>query len=331
MKTSHTISDKLRHIARLNMSVLPPPIHEMPQLSEACGRSLFCKRDDLTGFAFGGNKIRKLDFLIREALDQGADSIVTFGAIQSNWCRMASVAGMVNGLEVYLVLSGKRPGRMTGNLVLDQIAGAHIEYLDTSDEDLIKEQARRRCTRLEQAGHHPYCVEVGGSTALGSMGYVMAFMEIMEYGEQSGTTFDHILVAAGSAGTQAGLVVGQMIGQWPGRVIGITVSRSAPDQERKVAALVREICNRLDMDVADADISSRVICDDAYLGGGYRMNTRGCQEAIQYFARREGIFLDEVYTGKAAAGLIDYCRTGKIDPAHRTLFVHTGGSVQLFE
>jgi len=331
MNDIQAIKEKLESVPRLRMSIIPTPIHKLEHVGTTLSCHLFCKRDDLTGFAFGGNKVRKLDYLIWDAIHQGADSIVTFGATQSNWCRMTAAAGAVNGLKVYLVLAGKEPDTLTGNLILDRLAGAQMEFVDTDDEELIRSKTRSRIDYLKQRGHHPYFMAVGGSDALGSLGYLRAFLEISEYSMQTGQNFDHIFVASGSAGTQAGLVTGQLISQWKGTIIGITVSRAAPDQEEIICTLVQETCNQLNFDVTMTQIQKHVICDDGYLGGGYRHNTPGCLEAIEWFARKEGIFLDEVYTGKAAAGLIDYCRTGKIGMNDQTLFIHTGGHVQLFE
>jgi D-cysteine desulfhydrase family pyridoxal phosphate-dependent enzyme len=315
----------LNVVDRIPLARTPTPIQPLPRLSRQLGAHIYCKRDDLTGFGFGGNKIRKLEYLLSDAVRNGIDCLVTSGSNQSNWCCMTAVAGAVLGMDVYLMLAGPVPQVDTGNIRLARIAGARISHIDTED-DAVLEAA---CTDLEGVlkarGRRPYRMIVGGSTGLGAFGYSQAITEIMEYERATGTRFSKIIHATGSAGTQAGLITGALLQQWPGDVIGMAVSRSATEQMAKVRGVLSQMLS------ARALEQARVIVDDAFVGEGYRRKTEGCVEAIEMFARLEGIYLDEVYTGKAAAGLIEYGRTGRFRGEENVLFLHTGGTAQLFE
>jgi len=331
MKKSKKLFSTFKHIPRLNFSILPTPLHNLDNLSNKWDRNLYCKRDDMTGFAFGGNKTRKLDYLIKDALNKGYDSIVTFGSNQSNWCRMTGAAGSVSGMDVHLILAGLKPEKPTANIKLDLLCGARIIHLDTEEEHLLEEAALEHVEKLKKEGYKPYYLAVGGSNAIGALGYVNAFCEILEFSEKTGICFSKIIVATGSSGTQAGLIAGQLISGWEGSVIGMSVSRKREEQEEKVLQVVMDTCQLLNIQ-CKTDIAKKfTTVDDNYLGEGYRINTIDCEKAIELFAREEGIFLDEVYTGKAAAGLIDYLNKGKISKSENVLFLHTGGNIQLFE
>ena len=331
MKNSKKILLAIHHIPRLNLSFLPTPLHKLENVSRLHDANIYCKRDDLTGFAFGGNKTRKLDFLIRDAITRGADCIVTYGSQQSNWCRITAAAGARYGLKVYLVLAGKENVIPTGNLLLDHLAGAEIHNMDSENDDVLAGECMHLVDKLKTYGKNPYYLKVGGSTTLGTMAYVAAFVEIMEYTEATGTVFDSIFVAAGSGGTQAGLVAGKMLCDWPGQIVGINVSRDEKEQKELVKTILKGVFQYLGREVGDAALDKAVINDDHYIGEGYGRKTEACTRAISLFAGKEGIFLDEVYTGKAAAGMIDYIISRKTDGNKNILFVHTGGNIQLFQ
>ncbi|HUS86455.1 MAG TPA: D-cysteine desulfhydrase family protein [Bacteroidales bacterium] len=331
MDRSVKLYSVLKSFEKLNLSLTPTPLNKLETISRQLCSNIYCKRDDLTGFAFGGNKTRKLDYLIKDAIMAGADSIVTFGSNQSNWCRMTASAGAVNGLEVYLILAGRTPEKPTANLLLDHLSGAFITHIDTEDEVVLINSAMRKAAEITKAGKKPYYIAVGGSNAIGSLGYIRAFAEILEHSEKTGIEFSKIIVASGSAGTQAGMVAGKVMSGWDGSVIGMAVSRNSNEQEENVCKIAVETLELTGVNYSISELKDAVIVDDNYLGEGYRRNTDECLEAIEMFARMEGIFLDEVYTGKAAAGLVGYARSGKIKADENILFVHTGGSVQLFE
>ena len=331
MKKSELLRAMLRDIPRLEMSLLPTPLHRLNNMSARLAADVYCKRDDLTAFAFGGNKTRKLDYLIMDALVTGHDSLITFGAVQSNWCRMTATAGRVNGMDVFLVLSGEKPGKETANLLLDRLAGADISFTESSERDEIIREVNEKILELEHRHRKPYYMPVGGSVARGSLGYTGAMAEILEFTEDKGVDFGEIILASGSAGTQAGLVAGQAISGWQGRISGMAVSRNRVEQEQKVFEIAKDTLDLIGCEYDEEKIRSLVHVDDNYLGEGYRKITPACTAAIEDFVSYEGIFLDEVYSGKAAAGLIDYAGRGELQGKGAVLFIHTGGNVQLFE
>jgi len=312
---------------RLRHALTPTPIQFLPVLSKTLGRAIYCKRDDMSGFGFGGNKIRKLEFLMHDAASKGCDTLVTCGSNQSNWCRMTAAIGAANRLEVHLVLGGGEPDRLTGNLLLDRILGAHLHHVLTNDDAQLEMAAAALAENLRSRGKQPYHMIMGGSTGLGTLGYMAAMEEIMTQESELGVRFDAIVHATGSGGTQAGLVAGQVVSRWPGRIIGVSVSRHALAQETKVWSVLDTAAAMLETDLTRAS----VIVNDRHVGGGYRKNTQEAETAIHMFAQQEGLFLDRVYTGKAAAGLIAMAKNGEFNSEEKVLFLHTGGATQLFE
>ena len=303
------------------------PIVRLNNISRSLKTNVYCKRDDTNQFGFGGNKIRKLDFLVREAVDNGHDAVVTSGSNQSNWCRMAAAACNFCGLDIYLVLDGPEPPVRTGNLRLLEFLNAEIFFNNgPSDEDTANGKARL-IDMLRDQGRNPADFIIGGSSALGALGYVEAMAEIIEYEQATHISFDAVVVAAGSGGTQAGLIAGQELSGWRGDIIGINVSRSAEDQSRRLDSILTEMEALLDTRIC----RDLIVCNDEHVGGGYGVRTRECAEALRLFAGSEGIFLDEVYTGKAAAGLVDMAMKERFTFDHNVLFIHTGGTPQLFE
>jgi D-cysteine desulfhydrase family pyridoxal phosphate-dependent enzyme len=323
----YTIQESLLPFPRLHNSLVPTPVHRLDHLSDEYGVDVYCKRDDLTGFGFGGNKTRKLDFLLPYALGQGCDTLIAIGANQSNFCRMAAAYGVASSMEVHLVLGGKQPENPTGNLRLDHLLDVACHHLDSSDWEYWALEAEKLEKDLTSQGKRVYRMPVGGSTPRGALGYVDAFSEIVADQSRLGLEFDAIIHASSSAGTQAGLVVGQAVSGWRGSIIGISVAQPQSQLEEEVLDLARSTAAQIDVSV---DPSS-IVVDDSYVGGEYAARTPGCREAVALFARRSGIFLDYVYTGKAAAALIDYLRKGRFDKRANVLFIHTGGNIELFE
>jgi len=322
-----TIEEHLKPFSRLQNSLLPTPIHRLDWLSDEYGVNVYCKRDDLTGFGFGGNKTRKLDFLLPDALDRGCDTLIAVGANQSNFCRMAASYGVACNLAVHLVLGGKEPAGPTGNLRLDHLLKVKCHHVDSSDWGDWADEAEKLDEQLTSRGRKVYRMPVGGSTPRGALGYVSALAEIIADQSLLGIEFDAIIHASSSAGTQAGLVAGKAASGWPGSIIGIDVAKTKAVLEKEVVDLARATAAEIGIAVD----SSSVIVDDGYMGEAYAVRTPGCREAVELFARRLGIFLDYVYTGKAAAALIDYLRKGRFEKDANVLFIHTGGNVELFE
>jgi len=317
----------LAHLDRENISLLPTPFYRMNTLSELLERNIYIKRDDLTGFAFGGNKTRKFDFLIADALGKGCDTIVGIGANQSNFCRILSGVGAKYGLAVHLILNGTEPKNPTGNLLLDHLFGANVHHIDTTDPAERFEKAIEIRKQLEYTGRRVYFLPPGGSTTIGTMGYIAGWGELMDDFENQQLKVDKIFHASSSAGTQAGLVAGQAITGWQGQIIGISVDVPEMELEKNVFDLAQSAGDFLNVQIP----RSIVTVDDHYIGAGYGKRTEAAAEAIELFAQKEGVLLDYVYTGKAASGLIDYCRSGRIKPDETVVFLHTGGNIQLFE
>ncbi len=324
--TIEEVDKLLSRFPRTAISVLPTPLHRLEGLSRTLAARVYCKRDDLTGFAFGGNKTRKLDFLIAEALAAGNDTLLTMGALQSNFCRMAAGAAVTRGMEVHLVLGGKQPERFTGNLLVDRMFGAHIHTIDSMDWDKWAEHAAVIGKQLGAAGKKVYNLPVGGSVPTGVLGYVAGFVEIMEDCRRTGLDFAKIYFADGSLGTHAGLLLGATLCGWRGEVVGISVAK--PADEAKAA--IEDLCRRtLKLLGVEAEIRP-IVVDDGFIGERYGAPTGEGREAIELFCRGDGLFLDEVYSGKAAAGLIQHLRDGRAARDENLLFLHTGGNIELF-
>jgi D-cysteine desulfhydrase family pyridoxal phosphate-dependent enzyme len=310
-------------IPRLHFAHLPTPIESLPRLSEALGGPhLLVKRDDQTGLAFGGNKTRKLEFLVAEAREQGGKTLITGGAIQSNHCRQTAAAAARFGFECILVLTGDKPEQASANLMLDQLFGAQIVYVaDRKDRDRILQETLDRATKEEKK---PYLVPYGGSNSTGALGYAFAMKELIDQNVGA----EWIVFASSSGGTHAGLLLGQRIFGFNGRILGISVDESEEWLKNEVSKLAsatsEKVGERIEFTPAD------VLVNTDYGDAGYGVVTEREREAIRLFARYEGILLDPVYTGRAAAGMIDLIRKGFFNKDKTVLFLHTGGQPALF-
>jgi D-cysteine desulfhydrase family pyridoxal phosphate-dependent enzyme len=311
---------------RVSLAHLPTPVEPLPHLSRFLGGpQLFIKRDDQTGLATGGNKVRKLEFLAADALGQGCDHLITTGGPQSNHCRQTAAAAARLGLGCSLVLRGDSPAEMNGNLLLDRLLGARLCWTGGRPVDEVMDEV---AGKLKANGHNPYPIPLGGSTAVGATGYVRAMEELSSQLAEKDLAVDWIVVASSSAGTQAGLTLGAQVYGFEGRILGISIDHSAAELQDQVADLAAATAAHLGLDQAVG--RSDVQVNDSYLGGGYGVMGELEREAIHLLARLEGILLDPVYTGRAMGGLIDLIRQGAFDPDQRVLFWHTGGSPALF-
>ncbi len=307
------------------MAHLPTPLERMERLSKHLnGPDLYIKRDDQTGLATGGNKTRKLEFLVADALAQGCDHLITTGAPQSNHCRQTAAAAAKVGLGCTLVLRGEKPAQDNGNLLLDKILGAHIYWTDAQHyPEMIAEVA----AELRAMGRKPYIIPLGGSNVMGATGYVLAMQELTEQLAAQHINVDFIVFASGSGGTQAGLVVGAEVYGFSGHILGISVHRPAEELKMQVAALATATATHLGLGMLP--LAERVEINDDYLGGGYAIIGETEREAIKLVAQLEGILLDPVYTGRAMGGLIDLIRWGAFTRGQSVLFWHTGGTAAL--
>jgi D-cysteine desulfhydrase family pyridoxal phosphate-dependent enzyme len=310
---------------RVRFAHLPTPIEPLLRLSKhLSGPDLYIKRDDQTGLATGGNKTRKLEFLIAEALAQGADHVITSGAPQSNHCRQTAAAAARSGLGCTLVLRGKKPDQVTGNFLLDELLGAHVYWTgDREAKDVIQEIEKQ----LKAMGHKPYIVPYGGSNVVGATGYVLAMHELMEQLSEQQLNIDFIVFASSSGGTQAGLVLGQQVYGFRGSVLGISIDQPANTLQTQVGALATATAAHLGL--GQLPLLDHVEVNDDYLGGGYAVVGELEREAVRLVAQLEGILLDPVYTARAMGGLIDLIRWGAFTRGQNVLFWHTGGTAAL--
>jgi L-cysteate sulfo-lyase len=322
----------LARFPRVKICHAPTPLEFMPRLTKLLGGpQLWIKRDDCTGLATGGNKNRKLEFLVGEALAEGADTLVSVGAVQSNHVRQTVAAAAKFGLKCVGVLEHRVATNSAdylegGNVLLDRLMGLQIEYrpADTDMQAALEEVGER----LKGEGAKPYLIPGGGSNPTGALGYAAVALELLAQANEIGLRIDRVVHATGSAGTQAGLVAGFAALNAGIPVLGICVSKPRDEQEAKVHALAEATAAKLGMKGGIA--RSAVEADSNYIGPGYGIPTEGMVEAVRMLARSEAILLDPVYSGKAMAGLIDLIRQGAFGQDENVVFVHTGGQVGLF-
>ena len=322
------------HLARYprrRYTPAPTPIEHLPRLSAALGGpDIYVKRDDLTGLTGGGNKTRKLEFLVAEALAQGADTLITVGAVQSNHCRLTLAAAVREGLRCRLVLEERVPGSYdpaaSGNNFLFDLLGAEAISVVQAGADL-NAAMKAHADDVRAAGRTPYVIPGGGSNALGALGYVACAEEMLAQTFEAGLALDAVVCASGSAGTHAGLLVGLHGSSAQVPLVGVNVRRPRAEQEGNVHALAVQAAALLGI---DAPPRESVVAHDDWVGGGYSLPTAEMVEAVRMLARLEGVLLDPVYTGKAMAGLIGLVRRGDFRRGQKVLFVHTGGSPALY-
>lgn len=307
------------------------PVEKLERLSSLLGGpAIFIKRDDQLGLTAGGNKTRKLEYLAADALRQGADTLITCGAVQSNHCRLTLAAAVREGLKCQLVLTEPVDGyhpQASGNHLLFHLLGAEKIEVIPADGDM-QPVMERLAQDLASQGRKAYLIPVGGSNEIGSLGYMACAEEIEQQAWETGTAYDYVVTATGSAGTQAGLLAGFMARQSNTRVIGVNVSRDRATQEAKVLDLLRSTAGMVGL--RGEICAEAVVCEDRYVGPGYAIPTGEMVEAVKLVAQTEGILLDPVYTGKAMAGLIGMIREGRFAKDDNVLFLHTGGSPALY-
>lgn len=326
----------LERLPRFPLAQLPTPLESLPRLSrELGGPDLFIKRDDQTGLAFGGNKTRKLEFLVGQALEQGADTLITAGGAQSNHCRQTAAAAAKAGLRCELILNGSRAAVPNGNLLLNQLLGASEHWIDRPQRPT---KLRELPELLRAQGHKPYVIGVGGSNGVGATGYVVAMIELMEQlrsrAAESGAgqqRLDHIVFGTSSGGTQAGLALGARIAGFTGQLLGLSIDKNDPEHEEyeiEVAQIANECAAYIGSDVRLTPQDIKV--GYGYKGGGYGVVGDLEREAIRLMARCEGIILDPVYAGRAFGALLDLIRRDVFKRGEAVLFWHTGGAPALF-
>lgn len=322
---------RINRIARRRYTDAPTPLEPLPRLSaELGGPNIWVKRDDLLGLTGGGNKTRKLEFLVADALRRGADTLITCGAVQSNHCRLTLAAAVREGLRCRLVLEEKIPDSFTpdagGNLLLFELLGAEELRVVPAGSDTESAMAQM-VEELAAVGRKAVALPLGGSNPLGAMGYVACARELVAQSFHLDMDIQHLICATGSCGTHAGLLVGLDSCSADVPVTGISISRSAPEQEALIRGLADGAAQLLEVSHRVPD--DRIQVMDDYVGEGYAIPTAGMVAAVKLVARTEGLLLDPVYTGKAMAGLIDLIRQGRFGSHENVVFLHSGGSPAL--
>ncbi|MBM4421750.1 MAG: pyridoxal-phosphate dependent enzyme [Chloroflexi bacterium] len=318
---------------RVRLANLPTPLERAPRLERALGlAALHIKRDDLTGLALGGNKARQMEYLLGDAVAQGASAIVTGAGVESNHLRTVSAACARLGLRACLVFRGERPPRPEGNLLLDGLLGAECRFLpgDRFYSD-FPSVAAAWCEELRAAGETPYLVDTLGwdspSLGLAALGYVDGALEIAEQAERDGVGIDRLYVCSGAA-TQAGLALAKTLLGLPWEIVGVSASPFIPDKPAVIAQVAARAARLLGLDAAPS--AAEITNLDQYIGPGYGLATPSSTEALRMAARTEGLLLDPTYTAKAMGALIDQRRRGVIAAGARVVFLHTGGAPNLF-
>ncbi len=314
---------------RFPLALLPTPLVEAPRLSRVLGGPrMFFKRDDMTGFGFGGNKVRGLEYYIADALVKDADVIVTGAGPQSNHIRATSAAARVAGLDIVAVMHDTRPAETQGNLLLDELLGVELRFTNNPDRRFVDTKIEETAEELRRSGRRPYVVPRGGASALGALGYVECVRELDAQLKAMDVQPDWLVLATGACGTQAGLIAGAKILGAAYSVLGVTVSRPVEECIQRITRFAVEAAqlagHAIEVQFED------VVVQDGFIGPGYGIPTPEGVEAIRLVARTEGIFLDPTYTGKAMAGLIAEIRPGHILREETVVFLHTGGEPALF-
>ncbi len=314
-------------LPRVALAPLPTPLHRLDRFSEAVGVEVWCKRDDIGSPTLAGNKVRKLEFLLGRALVDGADTIVTTGAAQSNSARASAAAAAACGMAAVLVLSGDRPSQATANLLLDQLVGAEIRFAGRVGWAELNAQVEAVADELRAQGRRPVTAPVGCSNPLGTVGFVAAYDELVAQLDTASVAAQAVYVASTSGGTLAGLGLGHALAGRGPQPVGIDAGLVHAQPAEALATLANQCAELLGSPVRLAP--SDVVVDMGYLGAGYGKPTTAANEAIRLLARTEGIVADPVYSGKGLAGLIDHCRAGRVQTP--VVFWHTGGWHALFD
>ena len=319
---------KLFDLPRRTYTEFATPLEPLPRLSKALGGpEIWIKRDDQLGLAGGGNKTRKLEYVMAAALDAGAKAVMTVGAVQSNHCRLTLAAAKREGLECYLVIEERVRGsyspQASGNNMLFHLLGVRRIFVSPFGADIKAAIGKARETVRRETGDDPYFIPGGASTSLGAAGYAAAMLELLGQCEEERLCFDNLVVASGSGGTHGGLLAGKALFSFPGAILGVSTRHPTAVQKTHIESLARETLVFLESNAAIP--AEWVNVADDWVGPGYSIPDERTIEAIRLFANEEGVLLDPVYTGKAAAGLIGMIRRGELAKGKRVLFWHTGG------
>lgn len=321
---TNSIQNVLKRFPNVQISMNPTPIYKLSRLSSHLGYNVYIMREDLTGFNIGGNKIRKLDFLIGDALAKKADTLITFKA--SSFSRNAAAAGKVFGFEVHVVLLGEESEQNSLSQALFEQYETILHYVPKNKEDDLKEEFDKLVADLKKQGKVVYELHPGGSDTIGSLGYINVFDQIVHHSHESGIHFNKIIHSTGSTATAVGLVLGQCISEYDTINIGMAASQKKDIQYKRIYDLTLATARMLDIQFDE----SKIVVEDRFIGSGYAIPSEEGKEAAKMFAHMEGVLLDEVYTAKAAAGLVYYAMNNMFRKEDNVLFIHSGGNSGLF-
>ncbi len=331
----------MKRIEKVNTCFLPTPLHKLENFSKELDNiEVYMKRDDLTGIGMGGNKLRKLDYIVKKALDEGCTTLLTYGGVQTNHGRLTAAAAARFGMKSIIMCYGTPPEEMSGNLVLDRILDSEVIFMDTSEirakmeemeyeeivaayKNLKKSSTDDVIAQRESIGEKVYLVPIGGHSPEGVMGYFDAVEEIRKQEQEMGVEFDHVVVGNGSGGTYAGLLLGKEYHKAPWNILASNIS---PKQEREMDELVdfcNEVSEQFEMEVKIQ--KEDVHYSNEYTGIAYNVPDEPTRQVISRLAKSEGIFVDPCYTGKSFSGLLGFIEEGLIKPGEKVLFIHTGG------
>lgn len=315
---------------RILLANLPTKIEKLERISaQLQGPSIYIKRDDQTGTEFAGNKIRKLEYCIREAIDQGCDTLITCGGIQSNHCRATAAAAAKLGLKAIVVLRGDNPDIYEGNVLLDHLLGAEVRWISNEDyRDHRMDIMNTIANEVSATGQQAYVIPEGASSGIGAFGYFSALQEIVQQEQELGISFDAIVVAVGSGGTHGGLLLAQQLLPTSHRIVGINVCDNEDYFKKAITKVMQESAHYINQPVTIPTEAIKII--DGYVGKGYAQSQPQELRCIKDLASLEGVILDPVYTGKAFYGLLEEIRKGTFKDLQNILFIHTGGLYGLF-
>lgn len=309
--------------ARIELALTPTPLLRLDRLSRRLGVEIHVKRDDLTGLLESGNKVRKLEFLVGEALQQGADTLITGGPADSNGCRAVAAVAARLGLRAILAVQGERPSAADGNLLLGRLLGAETRYYPSADPARSAAALAALAVEVRERGGRPYVIPEGGAGALGALGYVECAVELAEQIHHGAPRFDTVVVAVGSGGSHAGLVMGKQLAGLPGEIVGVPVEAPAGQARERIVATVGEAIHRFGFAI---EVPKTIHLLDGYQGGTGEAEV----DVIVQLAREEGLLLDPVYTGRAFRALVEALARDPKALGPRVCFVHTGGFFSLF-
>jgi len=335
----HEAEELIRTIPKAQLGFFPTPLQKLDNLSKKFNTSLYMKRDDLSGPEFGGNKIRKLEFLLADAISKKAEYVFTYGAHQSNHCRETVAACRKLGLKpvIYLLYlgGGDKPSEYRGNLFLDKIMCAEIKYVAPTPGMSAYETVEKSCKisaehilQLEKSGHRCYDIPIGGFNPTGCLGFALGFVELVKQLQEKSIGLDYIVSATGSGGTLAGLLAGKALLNSDIKIISVSVDVETEDKPKKITDMANEVLKILG--IGKRINENEAIIDTGYIGEGYEKPSETSTSAIRELAIEEGIILDPVYTGKAFAGFLDYLKKRVIPQGNSALFWHTGGTPAIF-